>query len=1099
MGCFCLAYSQAQKTLLPVKENGLWGYIDLEKKWVITPRYHHCLPFEDRDYTWAQIGSKSYLIDKNDQYESSLNFDNVVSITNEVTIYRDSAKLGWYNRITSKTYPAIYKSLRYIPKNQQLIIETQAGYGVLDLNNNTILQPVNDALEFLIDIYKVGIEGKVSIVSVAGDTILPMMYKSIVKNENYYLTTDLEDMQQVYFTDGTLMLSGFYEHLDYLTDNYFAAKKAGKWQLIDARDGKVKDSLARYYSIYSNTLITTYRENEQGLFSTTLGDYLLQPVYTSINTQLNTSNYVATLENLKALYTADGIQISPHKYVYIGAYQAAGYSLVRNKNGYGAIDAAGKEILPCEYTHIAVGDDRVAKAKRGNLISMYEFDENWQMTDSVVFKNSKTMNLGGKLAMNSSAGTLPLGRLSDLWFFDTTGRWGLRDSSNTIFLQPVFSDIIKLTGTNYVLGIIRTTRRLAVSNSLDLTQRAQYAIIDEINFKKITPLDLKYIDTANIRDTQLQVFRVMLNNGYMATVRKDNGKMIAYQTKYIGDYKEGYARIFVGTKWLVYSKKPRSTSILPVIQYADEFNFRVTRNKYTSILQYEGEGYWAYIGPDGKYIRHPDYFKEEELYSANDFKKGRAIVMKKDSVFGMLDYTGNYVLQPTYSKIEYIPEAGDTLLLTESRSTRYGYVTSNGDLIAAPQYRALEPFSGGHAWAFSDGTTTLLSKRGEVQTMQSRYRVSPFSNGYGGYSENYRFAVVDTNWNMITPFLYSRVGTTSQNLTPVRRKAKFGYVDASGQYVIDPQFSLAEPFVNGVALVRIKSVKGKAPYGYINVNGDFVIKPKYQKAWPMNEAGYAMVKKNGKLGVINKAGKKVVPLNYKKVYLSDGKFVGANTMKCVVYDSSGKKIKRIVGRARDGYQDGILLVQRTGRYGTYDGKGKKVLPHKYRGLQLYQNGVSACQKARLVTIIDQGGDTLSTVLGSCRAGFSEGFLIVKQGTTYAYIDRYGKNRFNQNFEQASPFKNGIAIVKVDGKYGTINADGFYQIEPIYDYIEEPSEGVSIVASNSTFGVCDLNNKYLISPECNAIEYDSDARVFRYTFKNAFGYFTPDGKILWEVE
>lgn len=1099
MGCFCLGYSQADRTLLPAKEKGLWGYIDLEKNWVISPRYNRCLPFEDRDYTWAQIGSTSYLIDKNGDYENTLTFANVVSISNEVILYRDSSKLGWYNRQNTHTYTAEYKSIKYIAKLQQLIIETAEGFGVIDLNNEEIILPVNDAVWALNDVYGVRKESKNGVLSVSGDTILPLQFKNIEQFENYYVVRDFDEMQSIYFTNGKLMLSGSYDYLDYLTDDYFAAQRNGSWQLIYANDGTVRDSLARFYTIFGAGLISVFRDNIQGIYATEKHDYLLQPIYQQINTQLNSTNYITKQGDLKALYAADGTPLTPHKYTFIGQYESPGFSLVRNEYSYGAIDSLGNEMLPCEYSHVALGEDHIAKAKRGNLISMYEFDENWKMTDSVLFKNSKTMNLGGTVSMSNARGIIPNSKLSDLWFLDTTGRWGLRDSSNTVVVRPVFSEIIKLKGSNYVLGVIRTSRRISVTRSVDLTQRAQYALIDEINFKKVTPYNLKYIDTANIRDTLLQVFRVMMGNGYMATVRKDNGKMIAYQSKYIGDFTEGYARIFVGTKWFAHTSRVRFVGVIPVLQYANEFNFRVTRSRYTDKMLYEGVGYWAYIGPDGKYIRHPEYFKDQELYGAADFKKGRAIVMKKDSSHGMLNYRGNYVLQPIYKKIEYLAQANDTLLLTETKSTRYGYVTTTGELIASPQYRNLKPFSNGFAWAYSDGSTTLLSKQGEVKTMPGRYKTSPFSNGYAGYAETYRYAVIDSNWNMTTPFLYSKVGSTSQELIPVRRKGTYGYLDESGQYVIQPQFSLAEPFVNGIALVRLKAKNGKAPYGYINVNGDFVIKPKYQKAWTMNDKGYAIVKKNGKLGVINSLGKKVIPTSYKKVYLNDGKFVGANAMKCVVYDSTGKKIKRIVGRARDGYHDGVLVVQRTGRYATYDTRGNKTLPYKYKGLRPFENGVSACQKARTITIIDTYGDTLSTMFGLCRSGFSAGFLVVKQGNSYAYLDKYGNNRFNLTFQKANPFQDGLAIVKIDGKYGTINTDGFYQIEPTYDYIAEPTDGVSIVASNSTFGVCDLNNKYLISPECNAIDYDPAAQVFRYTYKNAYGYFTPDGQLVWEVK
>ncbi len=50
----------------------------------------------------------------------------------------------------------------------------------------------------------------------------------------------------------------------------------------------------------------------------------------------------------------------------------------------------------------------------------------------------------------------------------------------------------------------------------------------------------------------------------------------------------------------------------------------------------------------------------------------------------------------------------------------------------------------------------------------------------------------------------------SEGLAPVcDRRGKFGYIDRSGKYFIEPQFQAADSFSEGLALV---SIDGKAAY-----------------------------------------------------------------------------------------------------------------------------------------------------------------------------------------------------------------------------------------------------------------------------------------------
>ena len=77
---------------------------------------------------------------------------------------------------------------------------------------------------------------------------------------------------------------------------------------------------------------------------------------------------------------------------------------------------------------------------------------------------------------------------------------------------------------------------------------------------------------------------------------------------------------------------------------------------------------------------------------------------------------------------------------------------------------------------------------------------------------------------------------------------KCGFLDTSGRFAIRPDFDWAHPFSEGIAVVRIR---GK--YGYITPDGGFLAEPRYKHADDFSQ-GHAVVRMDERWYFINKAG-----------------------------------------------------------------------------------------------------------------------------------------------------------------------------------------------------------------------------------------------------
>jgi hypothetical protein len=106
----------------------------------------------------------------------------------------------------------------------------------------------------------------------------------------------------------------------------------------------------------------------------------------------------------------------------------------------------------------------------------------------------------------------------------------------------------------------------------------------------------------------------------------------------------------------------------------------------------------------------------------------------------------------------------------------------------------------------------------------------------------------------------------SDSLCAVRIGTLWGYVNFGAKPVIELQFENALTFSEGLAAVKDTA---SHLWGFINKQGIMVIAPQFESVIESFNSGYASVRQNGRVGVINTSGKWVIEPKFDFV----GKFV----------------------------------------------------------------------------------------------------------------------------------------------------------------------------------------------------------------------------------
>ena len=235
-------------------------------------------------------------------------------------------------------------------------------------------------------------------------------------------------------------------------------------------------------------------------------------------------------------------------------------------------------------------------------------------------------------------------------------------------------------------------------------------------------------------------------------------------------------------------------------------------------------------------------------------------------------------------------------------------------------------------------------------------------------------------------------------LFPIFQDDKVGYMNQKGEVVIAPQYALAFPFSEGLAVVCTQTDGG---CGFIDQTGKIIIPTEFKQATRFSD-GLAAVRVADKIGYIDKTGKIVINPQYS----FSGDFE--------LYT----------------FSEGLAVVRLDDKLGFIDKTGKMAVPAQFDDVSPFFDGLAAASLNKKAGFIDRNGKFVINAQFDGAEPFVNGLAAVKVGGKFGYIDKTGKIVISPQFDKAFPFSaEGLALVINDEKIGFINRSGTYAISP----------------------------------------------------------------------
>jgi hypothetical protein len=195
-------------------------------------------------------------------------------------------------------------------------------------------------------------------------------------------------------------------------------------------------------------------------------------------------------------------------------------------------------------------------------------------------------------------------------------------------------------------------------------------------------------------------------------------------------------------------------------------------------------------------------------------------------------------------------------------------------------------------------------------------------------------------------------------------QGKWGFIDETGKFVINPQFDYAGNFKEGLALVMINE-----KYGYSDKTGFLTIKPQFDSASYFSEE-LAVVEINGKYGFINKTGNFVVePIFDNAQMFTDGiaiikindkyHYLTKESLPSTFLSKIFLKYKRGFDHAEQ-FKEGLAVIKKNGKYGYINKKGKYVIRPKFEKAHSFIGEVAPVCLNNKFHYINKKGDIIWT-------------------------------------------------------------------------------------------------------------------------------------------
>lgn len=339
---------------------------------------------------------------------------------------------------------------------------------------------------------------------------------------------------------------------------------------------------------------------------------------------------------------------------------------------------------------------------------------------------------------------------------------------------------------------------------------------------------------------------------------------------------------------------------------------------------------------------------------------------------------------------------------------KWGYISTSGQLQIEDKYHDLREFNNGLAAVCLHGLWGYVDNFGN-EVIPVRHRtVKAFSEGIAvGQKLNGLFNLYTKNGELLKDSLhFKEVDKFQEGKSIVNDGFKFGYLDTSGQLVIEPQYKSASRFKDGIAIVEKES-----GFGMINHKNKVSTPLIYDKIWfPSN--GFIRFKKAGKFGFIDNSNQKEVFNTFASATDFQGEHALINDGNSYSLLTVNDEIKRLPYSFVDVGGEGKWMYAVDDKFGFLNNDGSVLTLPQYDLLMRYREGRAGYSINNVWGYLDESGNIAIPAQYPLVWDFVNGYARMIGQYGFGFIDTEGSQILEARYMEVRDFSEGLARIQV---------------------------------------------------------------------------------------
>lgn len=321
--------------------------------------------------------------------------------------------------------------------------------------------------------------------------------------------------------------------------------------------------------------------------------------------------------------------------------------------------------------------------------------------------------------------------------------------------------------------------------------------------------------------------------------------------------------------------------------------------------------------------------------------------------------------------------------------------------------------------------------------------VGPFSEGMAAVNQKGKWGYIDRSGELLIPAIYKSAWAFHEGFARVLPfDGPDHFITPEGKIMAGEKWAAADDFSNGRARVLVGNL-----FGYIDTSGQLVIQPIYTRGWNFEE-GVCIVEYENKLGVIDLQGGTVLKTEYDQIKKSTEKQIllckKGNTS--YAFDFAGKELIKMDGTKMTDCNGESISVREGKDMFLVKVADATVRTDPYVNIIYLGENLWAGRIDTGYHLLSKDGILMSDKSYTQINKFSDGFAAYSKGDYWGYMDTAGRELTGEIFGLAWDYKEGLARAGFKEGIAFINTAqelAFYPPEGTID-MRDFSEGMASV-------------------------------------------------------